>query len=131
MARKSKKKLPDKLQAWVEERKRFHLSHAQVQMARELGMNPKKLGSKAIHDQEPWKVPLPQFIEQLYRKRFGRDRPEAVRSIEEMSRLWQQKKAARREAKRLRVAQSAGDAGEGDSPGPGGSPSITRLGDND
>ncbi len=28
---------------WIEARKRFHLSHAQVQMARELGMNPKKL----------------------------------------------------------------------------------------
>jgi DNA excision repair protein ERCC-3 len=30
-------------QAWIEARKRHHLSHAQVQMARELGMNPAKL----------------------------------------------------------------------------------------
>jgi len=27
-------------------------------MARELGMNPKKLGGKANHQQEPWKVPV-------------------------------------------------------------------------
>jgi hypothetical protein len=32
-------------------RRRFHLSH--VQMARELGMNPKKLGKLDNHDQEP------------------------------------------------------------------------------
>ena len=46
-------------------RKRHHLSHAHVQMARELGMNPKKLGKLDNDDQEPWKAPLPQFIEHL------------------------------------------------------------------
>jgi hypothetical protein len=95
-----KKKLPDKLQVWVDTRKRFHLSHAQVQMARELGMNPKKLGKKANHDQEPWKLPLPQFIEHLYQKRFGREQPEVVMPIAKRFQLEQQKKAARRAAKR-------------------------------
>jgi hypothetical protein len=66
-----KKRAPEKYQVWIEARKRYHLSHAQVQMARELGMNPKKLGGKANHQQEPWKVPLPQFIEHLYFKRFN------------------------------------------------------------
>ena len=37
--------IPADLQFWIDARKRFHLSHAQVQMARELGLNPKKLGS--------------------------------------------------------------------------------------
>jgi hypothetical protein len=64
-------------------------------MARELGMNPKKLGKLDNHDQEPWKLPLPAFIEHLYVKRFGRERPDIVRSIEERVRLDQQKKAAR------------------------------------
>ena len=71
-------------------------------MARELGMNPKKLGKLDNHDQEPWKLPLPAFIEHLYFQRFGRERPDIVRSIEERVRLDEQKKAARREAKRLR-----------------------------
>ena len=71
-------------------------------MARELGMNPKKLGSLANHDQEPWKMPLPEYIEHLYEKRFGRTRPESVMSIEERARLQERKKAARREAKRRR-----------------------------
>jgi len=38
------KKLKQNLQDWVVARERFHISHAHVQMARELGMNPKKLG---------------------------------------------------------------------------------------
>ena len=96
------KKLPQSLQVWVDARKRHHLSHAQVQMARELGMNPKKLGKLDNDDQEPWKLPLPAFIEELYLKRFGKTRPDVVMSIEERSRLEEQKKAARREAKRLR-----------------------------
>lgn len=38
-------KLDPKLQAWVDARRRHHLSHAHVQMARKLGMNPKQLGN--------------------------------------------------------------------------------------
>jgi hypothetical protein len=96
----SKKKLSQGLQDWVDARKRHHLSHAHVQMARELGMNPKKLGKLDNHDQEPWKAPLPQFIEHLYLKRFGRERPEVGMSIEERALEQRAKKAARKEARR-------------------------------
>ena len=34
---KSQKALPPQVRAWVEARKRYHLTHAQVQMARESG----------------------------------------------------------------------------------------------
>ena len=74
--------IPQKLRPWIEARKRFHLSHAQVQMARELGMNPKKLGKLNNHKQERWKLPLPLFIEKCYLKRFGKDRPDDCRSVE-------------------------------------------------
>lgn len=70
-------------------------------MARELGMNPKKLGSLANHDQERWKLPLRKFIKQLYTKRFGKERPDAVRSIEEMAAAKQAQKAARNDARRI------------------------------
>lgn len=93
-----KSKVPQKLQPWVEARKRFHLSHAHVQMARELGLNPKKLGSIANHKQQPWKAPLPVFIEDLYEKRFGRRRPEKVLSVEELVKQRQLKKKAKKEA---------------------------------
>jgi hypothetical protein len=100
----AKKKLNQKIQAWVEARRRYRLSHAHVQMARELGMNPKKLGGLANHDQEPWKMPLPQYIEHLSEKSFGRARPDVVMSIEERARRQQKKKAEKREAKRQRNA---------------------------
>lgn len=97
---KKTKKLKKKLQAWIDARQRHRLSHAQVQMARELGMNPAKLGKLDNHKQEPWKLPLPQFIEELYLEHFGKTAPDTVTSIEERSRLEQQKKEARRVAKR-------------------------------
>lgn len=71
-----KKKIPEKYQVWIDARKRYRLSHSHVQMARDLGMNPKKLGKIANHKQEPWKMPLPDFIEYLYFKRFGKTRPD-------------------------------------------------------
>jgi hypothetical protein len=63
---------------WVEAKRRHRLTDEQVQMARELGMNPRKLGSLDNHRQEPWKRPLPQFIEELYHKRFQRLHPDHV-----------------------------------------------------
>ena len=74
--------ISNKLKPWIEARKKYHLSHAQIQMARELGMNPKKIGSLANHKQEKWKLPLPQYIEYLYQKRFGKELPNDVRPLE-------------------------------------------------
>ena len=82
-----KKKPNQKMQAWIDARKRHRLSHTQVQMARELGMNPSKLGKLDNHNQEQWKVPLRQYIENLYFKQFGRKHPDVVLSIEEKVRL--------------------------------------------
>ena len=78
--------IPQKLRPWIEARKRFNLSHAQVQMVRELGLNPKKLGSMVNHKQEPWTRPLPRYIEHLYRKQLGKDIPDDTRSIESKTR---------------------------------------------
>ena len=94
----SPKHAPDHLQVWIA-RKKFHLSHAQVQMTRELGFNPKKLGNIANHKQEPWKLALPQFIEHLYRRRFGREYPAVVTSIEEKAEIELSKKKAKRARK--------------------------------
>lgn len=110
---KQKKSLSPKYQPWVDARKRFHLSHAHVQMARELGMNPKKIGGKANHKQEPWKVPLPEFIEDLYFKRFGKTRPDNVRSVEQMVQEKKRKQAERKAQKqetRDRQQTNSGDS---------------------
>jgi len=98
-------KLRQSLEPWIVARRKHRLSHAHVHMARELGMNPKTLGKIDNHKQEAWKLPLPDFIEELYFKRFGRERPEKVITIEERLRLEEERRAARQEAKRLRRVQ--------------------------
>jgi len=105
VAKKAKQPNP-KVQAWFEARERHHISHAQIQMARELGMNPAKLGKLDNHTQEQWKLPLPRFIEELYLERFGKTTPEIVMSIEERVRLELQKREARRAAKQQRATES-------------------------
>jgi hypothetical protein len=92
-----KPRITEEMQRWIEARKRFHLSHAQVQMARELGMNPRKLGKLANHKQEPWKAPLPVFIEQIFQKRFGKSQPDRVVSIEDRAREIAAKKAEKQQ----------------------------------
>ena len=69
----ARERIPEKFQLWIDARKRHDLSHAQVQMARELGMNSTRPGKIDNADQEPWKVPLPKFIEELKeaRRRAG------------------------------------------------------------
>jgi hypothetical protein len=106
----SKRRIPNHLQIWIDARRKFRLSHAQVQMARELGLNPKKFGKLANHKQGPWKMPLPQFIEHLYRKHFNKDRPETVISIEEKVELEHRKKLEKRAKKQAITASQAGQA---------------------
>lgn len=107
------KQLSPKYQVWVNARKKHKLSHAQIQMARELGMNPKKFGKLDNHKQEPWKVPLPIFIEDLYFKRFGKDRPENLRSIEQMVKDKKKKQLDRKQRKLKTKEKSQQNSGEG------------------
>jgi len=101
-----KKKLSPVVSDMIDARNRFYLSHAHIQMARELGMNPKRFGGKANHRQEPWKLPLPQYIEKLYFKRFGKERLENVRSIEQIVKDKKRKQAERKELKRKKQEAS-------------------------
>ena len=73
--------MTNKNKKWIEARKKFHLSDMHIQMARELGMNPKKFGSLANHKQEKWKAPLPIFIEDLYFKRFKKEKPNIINRL--------------------------------------------------
>jgi hypothetical protein len=91
-----RKKIPDKYRKWIDAKKKFHLSNAHIQMAQELGMNPKKFGSLANYKQEPWKLPLPEFIEECYYKRFKKNRPDRVFSIEDRLKEINRKKEEKR-----------------------------------
>ena len=108
-----KQKIPNKLQPWIDARRRYHLTDAQVQMARELGLNPHKFGKLANEKQEPWKAPLPEFIEQIYFKRFGKTMPDKVMSIEESAKESERKNEARKQRKQAaREATATADSEE-------------------
>jgi hypothetical protein len=87
--------------------------------ARELGLNPSKLGKIDNHRQETWKASLPEFIESLYEKRFGQRRPEKVQSVEDHARAQARKEQARCEARaqrrRARPMEHEAAAGDGSS----------------
>lgn len=104
---KKEKKISPKYQVWIDARKRYHLSHAHIQMAREIGLNPKKLGKLANHRQEPWKLPLPEYIEELYFKHFKKEAPENVLPIEEIVKNKKRKQAEKKELKRKAKASHA------------------------
>ena len=86
--------------AWIDARKLHRLSHGQVQMARELGLNPTKFGKYDNHRQERWEMPLPHYIENLYCKRFRKERPDVVLTIEEKIRQAESAEPARPEVSR-------------------------------
>lgn len=88
-----------KLERWIVARKKHKLSDKHVQMARELGLNPDKLGKIDNHNQEPWKAPLKEFIEDIYFKHFKKSEPENVRSIEQIIDAEKKKKEDRRKRK--------------------------------
>ena len=87
------------LEKWMAAQKRHRLSDKHVQMARELGLNPDKLGKIDNHRHEPWKVPLPQFIEDIYFKRFKREQPETVRPLKQILKEMEFKKKLQKEKK--------------------------------
>src|SRR5580658_7945169 len=97
-----------KLQPWFEARRRFKLSNAHIQMARELGMNPKKLDSP--EDPQAQRIAsLPEFIAQTYRQRFDRNGPEQIRSLEELVEWDKQRRVEKQARKQARLDAPAVD----------------------
>lgn len=58
-------------EAWRNAKKICQLNAQQLEMARALGMNPKKLPGLRPSPHQHWKLPVGEFIEACYRKRFG------------------------------------------------------------
>ncbi|MHA1438690.1 MAG: hypothetical protein ACTSPD_14040 [Promethearchaeota archaeon] len=56
---------------WTTAKRKYHLTERQIQMAKKLGMNPKKFGKIAPNKSQPWKTSLGNFIERCYDKRFS------------------------------------------------------------
>ena len=101
------------IEKWIVAQKKHRLSDTHVQMSRELGLNPDKLGKIDNHQQEVWKTPLPQFIEDIYFKRFKREEPETVKPLKqimaEMEVKKKQQKAKKEELRKQRALSSGSE----------------------
>ena len=64
------KKIPNKLKIWIYVRKGFHISHIYIQMARELGLNPKGFGKLVNHKQKPMEITIAIIHREYLLQRF-------------------------------------------------------------
>uniref|UniRef100_A0A7C4TGL9 Uncharacterized protein n=1 Tax=candidate division WOR-3 bacterium TaxID=2052148 RepID=A0A7C4TGL9_UNCW3 len=55
---------------WKDAYRMCRLSKRHIQMAKELGLNPKSLIKNIPNPREKWKLPVRIWIEQMYFKRF-------------------------------------------------------------
>ena len=68
MAKNNKTKHKD---PWAIAKIKYRLNARQIEMAKKLGLNPKKFGKLVPNKSEPWKEPLGKFIKRCYNKRFN------------------------------------------------------------
>ena len=90
------------IEKWIVAQKKHRLSDTHVQMARELGLNPDKLGKIVNHRQEPWKAPLPEFIEEIFYKRFKKERPDVVKPLKQILKEQEIKTKTKKKEKEIR-----------------------------
>lgn len=90
------------IEKWIAAQKKHRLSDTHVQMARELGLNPDKLGKIDNHKQEMWKASLPKFIEEIFYKRFKKERPDVVKPLKQILKEQEIKAKAKKKDKEIR-----------------------------
>ena len=95
------------IEKWIVAQKKHRLSDTHVQMARELGLNPDKLGKIDNHRQESWKAPLPEFIEEIFYKRFKKERPDVVKSLKQILKDEELKAKMKKKATRIIIFPSS------------------------
>ncbi len=57
---------------WLEAKRRCKLNDEEIQMAKEMGLNPKSLLKNIPNKNEQWKEPVKIWIRNMYVDRFGR-----------------------------------------------------------
>jgi hypothetical protein len=57
---------------WAEAKRRCRLNQEDIRMARELGLNPRSLIKNIPSPRQQWKLPVKQWIHELYEKKTGK-----------------------------------------------------------
>ena len=58
-----------KPELWAEAKKKCRLGEKEIQMAKELGLNPKSLIKNIPNPREQWKLPVREWIYDMYEDR--------------------------------------------------------------
>jgi hypothetical protein len=95
----TKSTIPPDIQKWIDAKKKSRLSQMHICIAMELGIPPRKLGGMGANPHELWKSPLPEYLEELYEKRFGSSRKPKVRSFVEIAESRKKKKPPNEQVK--------------------------------
>jgi hypothetical protein len=59
---------------WKEAKKRCRLNDEEIRMAKELGIGPRSLIKNIPSPSQRWKLPVKEWVRELYYKKFGRRR---------------------------------------------------------
>jgi len=59
---------------WLEVKRRCKLNDEEIQMAKEMGLNPKSLIKNIPNKNEQWKTSVKIWVRDMYEDRFGRAR---------------------------------------------------------
>jgi hypothetical protein len=62
----------DREEAWAEAKQRCSLDEATLEMAREMGLNPRSLIKNVPGKSQPWKAPVREWIRDMYERRHRR-----------------------------------------------------------
>ena len=67
---------------WKEAKKKARLNTQTVQMAKELGLNPKSIIKNIPNKNQQWKAPVHEWIRDMYEERFGKKENYKTMNIE-------------------------------------------------
>ena len=78
----SRSKQPDSKQdrQWAEAKRRCRLNREEIRIARELGLNPRSLIKNIPAPNQQWKLPVKQWLHELYEERTGKPPATNLRS---------------------------------------------------
>lgn len=83
----SKKKAPNKKDAeWAEAKRRCRLSEADVFMAKQLGLSPRSLIKNIPNASQSWKMPVKDWIHEMFNKKMGKEAKKLRQELERLSR---------------------------------------------
>ena len=69
MAKKKTKPKNKKDALWIEAKRKCRLNMEDIRMAKEMGLNPRSLIKNIPSKSEQWKLPVKEWIREMYQKR--------------------------------------------------------------